>query len=118
MHRIKDYYGWDNLENWKTAVDHGAVKIRKEQYQADDKILYQAIRMLLINCLPVSLICKDLGQDGLELLITPLWNGIFAFIYDKRKILYGNQRIVFSQMKQEEQKQILRANISTIWIKE
>lgn len=119
MHRIEDNYNWRRLEQWKTVLDKGNVKWRcVEQEEVEDTVLEEAVILLKKNCFPVAIVCCCKEDRSREILGTPLWNGIFSFLEDRRCINIGGRAIFFKDMDTTEKKQILSAHIFAIWVRD
>lgn len=119
LQRMDDYYNWEKIEHWKTALDANAVKWQeKTDEHTDEKTLAKAIMLLKHNCYPISIICQYINSDNKLLLATPLWNDIFAFINNKRYITINGTKSFFENLPCEDRIAILNARVHSIWLKE
>lgn len=119
MYRIKDYYNWTRLEHWKSVLDKGSVGWQVlDPGEVEDAVLEKAIVLLKENCFPVAIVCCCKEDRSKEVLGTPLWNGIFSFLEDKRTIKTENGTICFKDMDDLEKRKILEAHIFAIWVKD
>lgn len=117
MYRIKDYYHWKKLSQWKFVLETGNVGWKKTvDGHAEDAVLENALYLLINNCFPTAMICHCTQEDKKEILATPLWEGIFAFINNERQITHEDTHICFRDMKPEDQYAVLEAEIFSIWV--
>lgn len=117
MRRIKDYYNWKTLEQWKFVVDKKMVNLKPMSGgQLSEKELGQAIDLLLQDCFPIAIIC-NIKNDKKEIWATPLWNAIFCFLNAEQKIERKGISLSFGDMEEIERRKIMEAQISSIWLR-
>lgn len=118
MYRIKNAYNWKSLRHWTTALENGMAVYLNEYnlMDADDYMLENALKLLHNDCFPISLMCIYREECSCKICLTPLWKGIFDFIKNERSICINGERILFSDIMDDEQKKILSATIFSIWI--
>lgn len=116
MRRIKDYYNWKTLEQWKFVVDKKMVNLKPMSGgQLSEKELGQAIDLLLQDCFPIAIIC-NIKNDKKEIWATPIWNDVFSFLNMEKKIERNSVLISFEDMDVHEKRKIMDAQIFSIWL--
>lgn len=119
MNRIKDYYNWKRLEQWKMVLDKGNVGWRYiNPVEVNDAILEEAVMLLKNDCFPIAIVCCCKEDRCKEIMGTPLWNGIFSFLESRRCIKIGGHEVFFKDLNALERKKILDAQISSIWVRD
>lgn len=119
MHRTENYYKWQKLKHWKTAIEAETVQIKIiEGIKIEDTLFEKAIEMLENNCFPITIICCRNEDSQREIWMTSLWVAIFNFLENRRCIRRDGKEINFAEMGADEQNAILNAWIESIWITE
>lgn len=118
MYRIDDNYNWKTLEQWKYVVDIGNVAWEKyEETKVSDSVLEKALKLLADNCFPSAIVCCLMRDGKKVLLVTPLWEGIFSFLNNKRAVKIKGRMTYFDELKAIDKKVILNAEIFSIWVR-
>lgn len=118
MKRIKDYYNWKTLEQWKFVIDNKSVEMKNVSgYQLSEKELGQAIDLLIQNYFPIA-ICCSIEEGMKKIWFTPLWEKIFNFLDNEQKIERNNMLVDFEELNTEERAKIMKAEIYSIWIED
>ena len=118
MKRIRDYYNWKTLEQWKFVIDNNYVEKKKiSGYELSEKELGQAVDLLIKNCFPIA-ICCSVEEAIKKIWFTPFWKRIFNFLNNKQKIERNNKLIDFQELSEEERTKIMKAEIYSIWIED
>lgn len=117
MHRLKDYYNWNTLKEWLYVVEKGSVKpLRVENGELEQHILDKIIFLLKNDCFPISMICMCKEDQSKTIIETRIWKGIFEYIDNKRFCIDCGMKIYFKDLDKEDQRNILNAQISSVWI--
>lgn len=117
MHRVADNYNWKTLMHWRIAVETGNVRMKvMESDKISDALLKAALKLLVCDCFPVTIICCKKKEGKKELLLTSLWKGIFDFLEDKRNLETEGETVFFTKMTDDEQKSMLNAQVPSIWV--
>lgn len=118
MKRIKDYYNWKTLEQWKYVIDNKSVgKKSMPGHELSEEELGQVVEFLIQDCIPISIFCS-VKEDEKKIWSTPLWEKVFDFLDNKEMIRKDKRRMYFEDFSADEKKKIMRAQIYSIWIEE
>ena len=118
MHRICNIYDWKYLKHWFTALENGKAVCAGKQgiEESGDEELGNAVKLLLNDCFPISIICIYYEKSECRILLTPLWKSIFNFLKSKRSVKINDRIAYFNDFTDDEQNAILNALITAIWI--
>lgn len=116
MKRIENYYYWEELWQWKYALDTNNLKrIGFSETQLSEEDLGKIVVLLLHNIFPIAIICYRESNDP-AMLMTSVFEGIFSFLEGKKCALIEGKRILFEDMNSAQKSKILNAKLLSVWI--
>ena len=116
MKRIENYYYWEELWQWKYALDTNNLKrIGLSETQLSEEDLGKIVVLLLHNIFPIAIICYR-ESNGPAMLMTSVFEGLFSFLEGKECALIEGKRIFFEDMNSAQKSKILNARLLSVWI--
>lgn len=121
MKRVENYYYWQTIKDWKDALEYGYVEMKHQDLlpfflKKSDNFLEKIIDMAEQDCFPISVVCiRD--ERGCYLAEDGLLRELIDFLDNKIPILNDRgEELFFENMAERRKRNLLRAQIPSIWI--
>lgn len=116
MTKVQNRYCWDTVKDWKEAQEMGFTKKSSFLKGSNREKLKAIVDMAGNNCFPLQIVCIIKDKDK-YILADDLLDEFLCFINNEIPVLDNNKKeIFFHQLPKEKQKQILEAEVNSVWI--